>query len=84
MYFAKVDANGTIQICPNCGVNCGRKKLSQRVHYCHNCGYTTDRDVAAAILVKQRGLSAVGQVVPTLVEGKEVGVGVYTPSRLSL
>jgi putative transposase len=84
VYFAKVNANGTSQICPNCGTNCGKKELSQRVHHCDNCGYTTNRDVAAAQVVKERGLSAVGQVVPTLVEGKDVGVGVHTPSRLSL
>lgn len=40
VYFAKVDANGTSQICPHCGTNCGKKTLAQRVHSCSNCGYT--------------------------------------------
>lgn len=84
VYFAKVDANGTSQICPNCGVNCGRKKLSERIHSCPSCGYTTDRDVAAAQVVKERGLSTIGQIGKTLIEGKEAGAGVYTPARLSL
>ncbi len=84
VYFAKVNANGTSQICPNCGTNCGKKSLSQRVHHCKACGYTTDRDVAAAQVVKERGLNAVGQAVSTLVEGKDFGAGVYTPARVSL
>ncbi|PPT06247.1 Transposase [Geitlerinema sp. FC II] len=84
VYFAKVDANGTSQICPNCYTNCGRKELSQRVHSCSSCGYTTDRDVAAAQVVKERGLSTVGQTGTMLMEGKEIGVGVRTSARLSL
>jgi len=84
VYFAKVDANGTSQICPNCYTNCGRKELSQRVHSCPHCGYTTDRDVAAAQVVKERGLSTVGQIGTMLMEGKEIGVGVRTSARLSL
>jgi len=84
VYFAKVNANGTSQICPNCGVNCGKKDLSQRVHSCDSCGYQADRDVAAAQVVKERGLSTVGQAGKMLTEGKEIGVGVYTPARLSL
>jgi putative transposase len=84
VYFAKVDANGTSQICPNCGVNCGQKDLSQRRHDCDRCGDQTDRDIAAAQVVKERGLSSVGQTRKMLTEGKEIGVGVYAPARLSL
>jgi len=84
VYFAKVDAKGTSQICPNCYTHSGRKELSQRVHSCSSCGYTTDRDVAAAQVVKERGLSTVGQIGTMLTEGKEIGVGVRTPARLSL
>lgn len=58
VYFAKVDPNGTSQTCPQCGTYTGKKKLSERVHVCHECGYTTDRDVAAAMVVEQRGLAA--------------------------
>ncbi|WP_242032838.1 hypothetical protein [Oscillatoria sp. FACHB-1406] len=58
--------------------------LAQRVHHCNSCGYTTNRDVAAAQVVKERGLNAVGRIASTLVEGKDIGVGVYAPSRVSL
>jgi putative transposase len=56
VYFAKVDPNGTSQTCPQCGAHTGKKELSERVHHCEECGYTTDRDVAAAQVVMQRGL----------------------------
>jgi len=68
VYFAKVNPNGTSQTCPNCGAHTGKKELSERVHHCHECGYTTDRDVAAAMVVEQRGLAAVGQTVKLAVE----------------
>ncbi|MGV0029453.1 RNA-guided endonuclease InsQ/TnpB family protein, partial [Phormidesmis priestleyi] len=61
VYFDKVDPNGTSQTCPQCGAPTGKKELSQRVHECGECGYVTDRDVAAAQVVVQRGLVAVGQ-----------------------
>ncbi|MGL5873870.1 MAG: RNA-guided endonuclease InsQ/TnpB family protein [Xenococcaceae cyanobacterium] len=35
------------QTCPNCGYQ-AKKTLDQRVHNCAECGYTDDRDVAAA------------------------------------
>jgi putative transposase len=35
------------QTCPMCGHQ-QKKELSERVHQCSNCGYTADRDVAAA------------------------------------
>ena len=60
VYFDKVDANLTSQTCPNCGVVTCKKDLSQRVHECSNCGFLTDRDVAAAMIVEQRGLAALG------------------------
>ncbi len=59
VFFQKVDAKKTIPICPNCLNQTGKKELSERVHSCHNCGYTTDRDVAAAQVVLQGGLAAV-------------------------
>jgi putative transposase len=60
--FAQM-SNGTSQTCPQCGAHTGKKELSERVHYCAECGYITDRDVAAAQVVEQRGLVAVGQKV---------------------
>ncbi len=63
VFFMEVDSKKTSQICPNCGVETGKKDLSQRVHNCNSCGYTTDRDVAAAQVVLNRGLAAVGHTV---------------------
>jgi putative transposase len=62
-YFAKVDKNYTSQICPNCGAHTGKKTLDIRVHRCQSCGYTTHRDVAAAQVVRNRGVNAVGRTV---------------------
>ncbi|MEG4422287.1 transposase [Microcoleus sp. LAD1_D5] len=74
VYFQKVDAKKTSQICPNCLNETGKKELSERTHSCHNCGYTTDRDVAAAQVVLNRGLAAVGHTVKMLAEGKFIGI----------
>ncbi|WP_107669166.1 RNA-guided endonuclease TnpB family protein [Cyanothece sp. BG0011] len=73
VYFEKVDANFTSQTCPNCGVVTGKKDLSQRVHECFNCGFITDRDVAAAMIVEQRGLAALGLGVKLPVEEEVIG-----------
>ena len=63
-YFAKVDKNYTSQICPNCGTHTGKKELDVRVHNCTECGYEQDRDVAAAQVIRDRGLNiAVGTPV---------------------
>jgi putative transposase len=74
VYFQKVDARKTSQICPSCGIETGKKELSERTHVCSNCGYTTDRDVAAAQVVAIRGLAAVGHTVKMLAEGKFIGI----------
>ena len=70
VYFAQVDPRGTSQSCPQCGAHTGKKELSERVHRCSECGYVTDRDVAAAQVVMQRGLVLVadGQSVILPVE----------------
>jgi putative transposase len=73
VYFAKVNPDGTSQTCPNCNHHTGKKELSERVHQCSECGYTTDRDVAAAQIVMQRGLAAVGHTVKMLGEGLSAG-----------
>ena len=36
-----------------------KKELDERVHNCSECEDTTDRDVAAAIVVEQRGLAEI-------------------------
>ncbi|WP_044210752.1 RNA-guided endonuclease InsQ/TnpB family protein [Coleofasciculus chthonoplastes] len=74
VFFLKTDAKKTSQICPNCLTETGKKLLSQRIHSCGHCGYTTDRDVAAAQVVCIRGLAAVGHTVKMLSEGKFIGI----------
>ncbi len=69
-----VNSIHTSQVCPNCQTQTGKKLLSERVHVCSNCGYVTDRDVAAAQVVCQRGLAAVGYTVKMLGEGKFIGI----------
>ena len=62
-YFLKVDKNYTSQECPNCGSRTGKKELKERKHKCHHCGYSQHRDIAAAEVIEQRGLVAVGRTV---------------------
>jgi putative transposase len=69
-YFASVNPNGTSQTCPRCQTHTGKKELSERVHRCPECGYETNRDVAAAQVVLQRGYTAVGQIAVNFGEGK--------------
>jgi putative transposase len=71
VYFAKVNKNGTSQTCPNCGTYTGKKTLDIRFHHCHECQYTTTRDVAASQEVRNRGLSALGHSVLENVCGLE-------------
>lgn len=63
VYFGKVDYRYTSQICPNCGAHTGKKDLSERIHKCPECQYEINRDVAAAKVICNRGIAAVGQVV---------------------
>ena len=63
VYFERVDPYFTSQTCPRCQAITGKKELSQRIHSCCECGYQTDRDVAAAQIVAQRGVVAVGRTV---------------------
>ena len=63
VYFAKVNKDGTSQICPNCGAHTGKKTLDIRIHCCTECGYTTTRDVAASQEVRNRGITALGHSV---------------------
>ncbi len=63
VYFDKVDKNYTSQVCPQCNSHTGKKELSIRIHECPECGYTTHRDVAAAQVIRNRGLSGVGRIL---------------------
>jgi putative transposase len=55
----KVDPKYTSQICPKCGA-IAKKSLSQRTHYCPECLYTEDRDVASGHVILARGLKSIG------------------------
>ena len=67
-YFARVNPNGTSQTCPQCLARCAKKKLSEREHFCAECGYRTHRDHAAAEMVLIVGSSI---VVPVDTRGTE-------------
>ena len=69
VHFAKVDKDYTSQVCPQCDTHTGRKELSDRLHACHECGYTTHRDVAAAQAIRNRGISALGRSVDQIACG---------------
>jgi putative transposase len=56
VYYAKVDAYGTSQECPDCGARV-KKDLSVRISHCLECGSVKPRDVAAGQVIRARGLS---------------------------
>ena len=61
VFFEKVNKNYTSQVCPQCNAHTGRKELKDRIHFCPECGYTTHRDVAAAQVIRNRGISGLGR-----------------------
>lgn len=77
VFFFKVNKDYTSQICPNCGTHTGKKDLNQRIHRCDSCGYTTNRDVAAAQVIRDRGILAVGQPVGLQIASRGVLSGAY-------
>jgi putative transposase len=66
-FFSEVDARGTSQECPECGGEV-KKDLSVRVHKCLQCGYTTDRDIAAGQNIRNRGIKLISTVGQTGIE----------------
>jgi putative transposase len=54
-FFATVDHRGTSKQCPNCGAEWDNN-LSIRWHTCTECGYSNNRDVAAAVVIRNRGI----------------------------
>ena len=69
VFFAKVNKDYTSQQCPECGTHTGKKELDERVYSCPACNYTCNRDIAAAQVVRNRGVSAVGQIVEQIAFG---------------
>jgi putative transposase len=84
VFVAEVDKNYTSQICPNCGFHTGKKLLSEREHNCSECGYKTHRDVAAAEVIRNRGVeNALGHSVLQNACGDDL-TGVVMPSQESV
>jgi putative transposase len=52
-----IPEQGTSQECSGCGVIGKKKPLSERRHVCAECGLSLDRDVNAAVNLRQRGLA---------------------------
>ncbi len=48
-----VNPNGTSQICSRCG-EIVQKSLSERLHVCHKCGFSVDRDYNASLNILGR------------------------------
>jgi putative transposase len=57
-FFGVVNVRGTSQECPECGAIV-KKDLSVRVHSCQQCGFTTDRDVASGLVIRNRGIKLI-------------------------
>ncbi|EAZ89033.1 ISSoc12, transposase [Crocosphaera chwakensis CCY0110] len=85
VFVSEVDKNFTSQICPNCGFHTGKKLLSEREHNCPECGYITHRDVAAAQVIRNRGVeeNALGHSVSENACGDGLA-GAVTPSQESV
>jgi putative transposase len=60
--LVSVEPAYTSQDCSTCGYRV-KKKLSERVHSCPNCGLVMDRDHNAALNIISLGLQRVGQSV---------------------
>jgi len=72
-HFIEVDPKFSSQTCPECG-NVKAKTLAERTHQCA-CGYTADRDVAAARVIMSRAVANPGVQNVT-------GCGVRAPRKL--
>lgn len=57
-----VDPRYTSQTCPQCGT-VERKQISERMHRC-DCGCVLDRDVAAAMVIREAGRVSQGAASP--------------------
>ncbi len=78
-FVAEVDHRGTSQICPNCRIEV-RKELGDRIHSCHECHYETDRDIASAQELCNRGI----ETYPGTLEKQEIDSQVVLSGVMSL
>ena len=58
------DPRGTSKTCSRCGWKKESLKLSERTFSCDSCGLIIDRDINAAINIRNRGLIKVGRGTP--------------------
>ena len=63
--------------CSKCGYKKPHMDISERVFCCDGCGFVEDRDLNAAINIKQMGLRDIGQELP---EYTPVETGTIVPS----
>ena len=59
-----VDPGNTSRTCSNCGYKKESLELSERTFLCESCGYEIDRDLNAAINIRNIGLIKVGRGTP--------------------
>ncbi len=59
-----VDPRNTSKQCSKCGYIKESLKLSERIFHCDSCGIEIDRDINAAINIRNRGLKRVGRGTP--------------------
>ena len=55
-HFVKVNPKNTSQKCYQCGTIV-KKSLAVREHNCHSCGFSTDRDINAALNIRRDGIA---------------------------
>ena len=65
-FVIMVDPRQTSQTCSGCGNIKHDLKLSDRIYHCNACGLIIDRDMNAAINIRNAGLNAVGRGTPEL------------------
>ena len=70
-----VDPKYTSKECSRCGNIKHDLKLSDRIYHCNACGLTMDRDLNAAINIRNRGIAKVGRGTP---EFTPVEIGALT------
>jgi putative transposase len=80
VFVDEVDHRGSSQTCPNCRIEV-RKELKDRWHSCPECGYKTDRDIASAQELCNRGIE---KLSTQGLWGKEIGCQVGLSGAFSL
>lgn len=78
-FVAEVDHKGSSQTCPNCRIEV-RKELGDRIHSCPECLYQTDRDIASAQELCNRGI----ETYPGTLEKQEIDSQVILSGAMSL